>query len=411
MGFSGMMAATTAAYRGLAESVLRETGYEVFEKHLARQIFPESRALVEAHRSRGHTLAIVSSATPYQVEPVAEALDIPHVLCTRLEVENGVFTGNVIKPTCWQEGKLHYAEALAAQEGIDLAESFFYTDSAEDLPLLEAVGRPRPLNPSGRLTGIARDRGWPIRHFRSRGRPSVEAVARTAASYASLVPSLWAGAGLALANRSRRDGVNVALSTWSDVATALAGIELDVEGEEHLWSHRPAVFTFNHQSAVDTLLIAKLLRRDFTGIAKQEVRQNPLFGPAFAFAGVVFIDRSDSKKAIDALEPAVQALKEGRSIAIAPEGTRSRTQHLGAFKKGAFHIAMQAGVPIVPIVFKNALDVLPRGALVLRPANVRAVVLPPIDTSAWTREGLDGEIEAIRKSYLEVLGERTGGSR
>jgi putative phosphoserine phosphatase/1-acylglycerol-3-phosphate O-acyltransferase len=273
------------------------------------------------------------------------------------------------------------------------------------------VGRPRPLNPSGRLAGIARDRGWPIRHFRSRGRPSVEAVVRTAASYASLVPSLWAGAGLALANRSRRDGVNVALSTWSDVATALAGIELEVEGEAHLWSHRPAVFTFNHQSAVDTLLIAKLLRRDFTGIAKQEVRQNPLFGPAFAFAGVVFIDRSDSRKAIEALEPAVRALKEGRSIAIAPEGTRSRTQHLGPFKKGAFHIAMQAGVPIVPIVFKNALDVLPRGALVLRPANVRAVVLPPIDTSEWTREGLDGEIEAIRKRYLEVLGERSGGSR
>jgi putative phosphoserine phosphatase/1-acylglycerol-3-phosphate O-acyltransferase len=234
---------------------------------------------------------------------------------------------------------------------------------------------------------------------------------RTAASYASLVPSLWAGAGLALANRSRRDGVNVALSTWSDVATALAGIELEVEGEEHLWSHRPAVFTFNHQSAVDTLLIAKLLRRDFTGIAKQEVRQNPLFGPAFAFAGVVFNDRSDSRKAIEALEPAVRALKEGRSIAIAPEGTRSRTQHLGPFKKGAFHIAMQAGVPIVPIVFKNALDVLPRGALVLRPANVRAVVLPPIDTTEWTREGLDGEIEAIRKRYLEVLGERSGGSR
>ena len=410
-GFSGMMAATTAAYRGLAESVLRETGYEVFEKHLARQIFPESRALVEAHRSRGHTLAIVSSATPYQVEPVAEALDIPHVLCTRLEVENGVFTGHVLKPTCWQRGKLHYAEALAAREGIDLAESFFYTDSAEDLPLLEAVGRPRPLNPSGRLAGIARDRGWPIRHFRSRGRPSVEAVARTAASYASLVPALWAGAGLALANRSRRDGVNVALSTWSDVATALAGIELEVEGEQHLWSHRPAVFTFNHQSAVDTLLIAKLLRRDFTGIAKQEVRQNPLFGPAFAFAGVVFIDRSDSRKAIEALEPAVRALKEGRSIAIAPEGTRSRTQQLGPFKKGAFHIAMQAGVPVVPIVFKNALDVLPRGALVLRPANVRAVVLPPIDTTEWTREGLDAEIEAIRKRYLEVLGERSGGSR
>jgi putative phosphoserine phosphatase/1-acylglycerol-3-phosphate O-acyltransferase len=404
-GFSGMMAATTAAYRGMAETVLRETGQEVFEKHLAGQIYPESRALVEAHRARGHTLAIVSSATPYQVEPVAEALGIPHVLCTRLEVEHGVFTGRVRKPTCWQEGKLHYASELAEREGVDLAESFFYTDSAEDLPLLEAVGRPRPLNPSARLAGIARDRGWPIRRFRSRGRPSAEAVARTALAYASLVPTAWASALVALANRSRREGANTLLSAWPDLATALAGIELEVRGEEHLWSHRPAVFIFNHQSAVDTLLVAKLLRRDFTGVAKREIRRNPIFGPAFAFAGAVFIDRADSAKAIEALAPALKALREGRSLAIAPEGTRSRTRRLGPFKKGAFHLAMQARVPIVPIVFENALDVLPRGALVLRPANVRAVVLPPIDTSQWTRDILDAEIERIRKQYLDVLGD------
>ncbi len=404
-GFSGMMAATTAAYRGMAESVMRETGQEVFEKHLARQIYPEARSLVAAHRSRGHALAIVSSATPYQVEPVAEALGIPHVLCTRLEVEHGVFTGRVVKPACWQEGKLHYASQLAEQAGIELAESFFYTDSADDLPLLEAVGRPRPLNPSSQLAGIARERGWPIRRFTSRGRPSVEAIARTALAYGSLLPTAWASVGVALANRSQREGANVLMSAWPDLATALAGIELDVTGEEHLWSQRPAVFIFNHQSAVDTLLVAKLLRRDFTGIAKQEVRRNPLFGPAFSFAGVVFIDRADSARAIEALAPAVKALGEGRSIAIAPEGTRSRTKHLGRFKKGAFHLAMQAGVPIVPIVFENALDVLPRGAFVLRPANVRAVVLPPIDTSGWTRESLDAEIEAIRKQYLEVLGD------
>jgi putative phosphoserine phosphatase/1-acylglycerol-3-phosphate O-acyltransferase len=118
----------------------------------------------------------------------------------------------------------------------------------------------------------------------------------------------------------------------------------------------------------------------------------------------VFIDRGDTQKAIEALKPAVAALREGRSIAIAPEGTRSRTGKLARFKKGAFHIAMQAGVPIVPIVFRNALDVLPRGAVVLRPATVEVVVLPPIDTRGWTRESLDQRIEEVRASYLEVLG-------
>ena len=403
-GFSGLLGATTAAYRGLAESVLQEAGEEVFEKHLARQIYPEARALVRAHRERGHTLAIVSSATPYQIEPVARELGIAHVLCTRLEVKDGVLTGGLVRPTCWGEGKRTHAEEFAARHNVDLSESWFYTDSYDDLPLLEAVGRPRPLNPDTRLRGLAKDRGWPVERFTSRGRPSAEQVVRTALAHASLFPALLAGVGVSLLNRSRREGVNVAATTWAELATAWAGIELRVEGEEHLWSQRPAVFIFNHQSAIDAVLVAKLLRRDFTGIGKQEIRRNPVFGPFFAFAGVVFIDRADPKKAIEALRPAVEALSAGRSIAIAPEGTRSRGGQLGRFKKGAFHIAMQAGVPIVPIVFRNALDVLPRGAFVMRPASVETVVLPPLDTRGWTRAGLDAEIEKIRNRYLEVLG-------
>jgi putative phosphoserine phosphatase/1-acylglycerol-3-phosphate O-acyltransferase len=403
-GFSGMLTASTAAYRGISESVFEEIGETVFEKHLAGRVFPESRALVRAHAERGHTLAIVSSATRYQAEPLARELGIPHVLCTRLEVKHGMFTGRVERPTCWGEGKLTCAGELAQREGVELDESYFYTDSIDDLPLLEAVGRPRPLNPDRKLAGLARDRGWPVRRFTSRGQPGIEPIARTALAYGSVLPVTLAGLGVALLNRSRRDGVNLMASTWADVSTAIAGVDLRIVGEEHLWSHRPAVFIFNHQSGVDTLLVAKLLRRDFTGVGKQELRRHPVFGPLFAFAGMVFIDRSDSAKAIQALAPAVEALREGRSIAIAPEGTRSRTPKLGKFKKGAFHLALQARVPIVPIVFRNALDVLPRGALVLRSATVEVVVLPPVDTRRWKRATLDARIEEVRASYREVLG-------
>jgi putative phosphoserine phosphatase/1-acylglycerol-3-phosphate O-acyltransferase len=403
IGFSGFLAATTAAYRGLAENVLEEVGREVFEKHLATAVYPEARAIVKAHQDRGHTLAIVSSATRYQVEPFARDLEIEHVLCTRLEVEDGVFTGSVVHPTCWQRGKAHYAGEFAAEYDVDLDESYFYTDSYDDLPLLASVGRPRPLNPDQRLAGLAKDRGWPVRRFSSRGTPGVEQLARTVLAHASLVPSALAGLGVALFNRSRRDGVNVAGSTWAELSTALAGIDLRVEGEGHVWSHRPAVFIFNHQSAIDVVLVLKLLRRDVTGIGKKEIRSNPIFGPVFGAAGVVFIDRTDTRKAIEAMQPAVDALRDGTSIAIAPEGTRSRTPRLGRFKKGAFHIAMQAGVPIVPIVIRNALDVLPRGAVVMRPATVEAVVLPPIDTTGWTLENLDDEIAAVRNQFLEVL--------
>ncbi len=402
-GFSGLMSATTRAYRGLSESVLEELGDEIFDKHLAARIYPESRALVRAHQDRGHSVAIVSSATPYQIVPIARDLGIDDVLCTRLEVDRGILTGRVEHPTCYGTGKALAAAAFAGARDVDLDASYFYTDSHEDLPLLETVGRPRPVNPNGKLAGIARNRGWPVRRFHSRGAPGLSELARTAVTHWSVVPSVWAGVAAGLVNRSRRAGVNVATATWGELATAFAGIELQVEGEEHLWSHRPAVFIFNHQSQVDGILIAKLLRSDFTGVGKQELKHTPVFGPLFSYAGLVFIDRSNTAKAIEALAPAVEALREGRSIAIAPEGTRSRTPRLLPFKKGAFHIAMQGGVPIVPIVFRNALDVLPRGGVIVHPATVEAVVLPPVDTSDWKRESLDGEIQAIRESVQAVL--------
>ncbi len=402
-GFSGLMSATTAAYRGIAESTLESVGEEVFVKHLATQIFPESRALVRAHQEMGHTVAIISSATRYQVEPMARELGIEHVMCTELVVEGGAFTGEVVHPTCYGEGKAEAGRQLAAREGLDLEQSWFYTDSHEDLPLLDIVGRPRPLNPNAKLAQIAKERRWPVRRFTSRGRPGLGDIVRTGLTYASLVPSLWAGTAAGLVNGSMREAVNVAGAVWGDLATSLAGVDLRIEGEEHLWSERPAVFIFNHQSALDAVLMIKMVRRDVTGVGKKEIKSNPIFGPVFGAAGVVFIDRFDRKKAIEALKPAVQALREGRSLVIAPEGTRSLTPRPGPFKKGAFHIAMQAGVPIVPVVFRNVLDAMPKDATVVRPATIEVVVLPPIDTREWRVEEIDRHIAEVRQRYLDVL--------
>ncbi len=402
-GFSGLMSATTAAYRGLVETAMEEIGEEVFRKHLAKTVYPEARALVKAHQEMRHTVAIVSSATRYQAEPLARDMGIEHVLCTQLEVKNGAFTGRVVRPTCYGPGKALAARDLAARCDLDLSQSYFYTDSYEDLPLLEIVGRPRPLNPNGRLAQTAKERGWPVRRFYSRGRPGLGDLLRTVLAVSAAVPTSCAGIAAGLVSGSMREGINVAGSLWGELATSLAGVDLRVEGEEYLWSQRPAVFIFNHQSGLDAVLMIKLLRRDVTGVGKKELLWIPMLGPMFKAAGVIFIDRSNRAKAIEALKPAVQALREGMSLAIAPEGTRSPTPRLGPFKKGAFHIAMQAGVPIVPIVFRNALDALPRGGLVVRPATIEAVVLPPVDTSGWHRENLSEEIAAIHAQYIDVL--------
>jgi len=404
MGFSSFVTATSAVYRGVKEALLEEAGQHAFDEYIATDIYPESRALVKAHQDAGHTVAIITSATRYQAAPVAKELGIEHVLCTRLAVEDGVLTGEVIRPTCYGEGKAEAARSLTAKYDLDLDESYFYSDSHEDLPLFELVGRPRPLNPSRQLAQVAKERKWPVRRFTSRGTPTLGDIARTGLIYGALAPTVGFGLAAGLLNRSKREAVNVMGSLWGDLAASAAGIDLRIEGEEHLWSHRPAVFIFNHQSGLELILMLKMLRRDFTGIAKEELRHNPVFGPLFQAADVVFVDRSNTEKAVEALRPAVEALKQGRSLMIAPEGTRSKTPSIGPFKKGAFRLAMQAGVPIVPIVFRNVLDALPKGAAIVRPAVIEARVLPPIDTSSWTLDTLPNEIETIRNRYIEILG-------
>jgi putative phosphoserine phosphatase/1-acylglycerol-3-phosphate O-acyltransferase len=403
IGFSSFVTGTSTALRRLTEEEFVALGDKIFTERLAAEIFPESRALVRAHRRKGHTVALVSSATRYQIEPLARELEIPHVLCTRLEVRAGRFTGRVLQPTCYGDGKASAAREFAAANRIDLSRSHFYTDSHEDLPLLEIVGHPHPLNPTRQLAAIAARRGWPLQTFRSRGVPGATEVLRTTLAIGALIPSLFLGLPAAALDGSWRRAVNLATSVWGEVGTALAGVEVRVTGEEHLWSHRPAVFIFNHQSAIDMLLVCKLLKRDIVGIAKQEVLRNPIFGPAFALAGTVFIDRSNHALAIEAMKPAVDALREGLSIAIAPEGTRSATPRLGRFKKGAFHLAMTAGVPVVPIVFRNSLDALPKHAMIVRPTTVEAVIHPPVPTTGWTPATLDSQIAAIRELYLRTL--------
>ena len=179
-----------------------------------------------------------------------------------------------------------------------------------------------------------------------------------------------------------------------------------VRGEKNLWKQRPAVFIFNHQSKADVVIGAKLLRRDMAGIGKKEIKKMPVIGKVLEMGGIVMIDRKNAASAIEAMAPLVKAMREeGRSVALAPEGTRSVSPKLGPFKKGAFHLAMQAGVPIVPIVIHNAGDVAPKGDFVFRPATVEVDVLPPVDTSDWSVKTIDEHVREVRNLFLRTLGQ------
>jgi putative phosphoserine phosphatase/1-acylglycerol-3-phosphate O-acyltransferase len=406
IGFSGLMTAGARFMKGVREDSFAQLGEDLYLKSIAGRIYPETRAIIRAHQAKGHTVAIVSSATLYQIAPAARDLDIDRILCSRYEVSNGEFTGNILRPLCFGHGKLTAAESLAAELGLDLDKSYFYSDSHDDLDLLERVGNPRPLNPSDQLRVIATRRGWPVEKFSSRATPGLLDYARALTPTPTLVATSLASLPIWALTGSTREAANFALAAFGDYGSALVGLHLQVTGEKNLWTTRPCVFVFNHQSRADVLIMAKLVRRDFSGIAKAEMRDVPVVGKLLEMAGVVFVDRKSGRDAIKAMEPLVDAIRrDGRSVLIAPEGTRTLTPALGPFKKGAFHLAIQAGVPIVPIVIHNSGDVQPKTEFAMRPATVRVEVLPAVDTSGWRAETIDRHVLAVRNLFLRCLGQ------
>ncbi|MFT6031965.1 MAG: putative phosphoserine phosphatase/1-acylglycerol-3-phosphate O-acyltransferase [Arenicella sp.] len=404
MGFSAMMTIASQYLRGITEENYLEFAEKLYTKHIAKLIYPESRALIDAHLKKGHTVALVTAATPYQVMPAARDLGIENVKCSNLEIIDGKFTGAVVRPTCYGMGKVDAAEQLAEQFDVDISKSYFYSDSDEDIQLLEFVGNPRPLNPNKRLRSIASGRGWPVQDFNSRGNASIFDYVKTAATQVSMLTSFVAGLPIYALTGSLNKTRNFSTSLFADTACALTGIELDIEGEENAWAHRPCVFVFNHQSQADVVILPALLRRDLAGIGKKEIGNVPVLGKLMQIGGTVLIDRENSASALEAMKPLVDVLQnEGRCVCVAPEGTRSTSTTLGRFKKGAFHLAMQAGVPIVPIVIHNAIDVAPRGQYVFRPATVKITVLPGVDTSAWDASTIDQHVHDVRDMFLEEL--------
>ena len=144
-----------------------ETGmqaYVWFQDMVASHIAPRALERVRAHQQRGHRPVVISASSQFAVRPVAEALGLDF-LCTQLEVKDNRLTGKLIEPLCFGEGKIYWAKHYAEQHGAQLSDSYLYTDSYSDRPLLELIGLPIAVNPDQRLKRLARQRGWPIEYF------------------------------------------------------------------------------------------------------------------------------------------------------------------------------------------------------------------------------------------------------
>ncbi|MCH3883544.1 HAD-IB family hydrolase [Tenacibaculum sp. MSW2] len=387
--------------KGIKEKDFTALGQEVYKKHLVDTIYPEARTLIASHLEKGHKIVIISAATFYQIKPIADELGISDIYCTEMEVKRGKFTGQ-IKEMCWGEGKASAGKKFAKENDIDLSKSFFYTDSFDDYPLLEIVGKPHAVNPDSRLSQVAFESGWPILRFDETGGQPIVNGFRTGLAAASLYPSAIRGIIRGAFTLSKKEAINTTIASIGDLGTKFAGLDIAVKGKNNLEDYRPAVFCFNHQSSADFFIISKLLRKDVAGVAKKELEMTP-FGPLFKAMGAIFIDRSNKTNALKSMKNAAEVIKNGTSVVIAPEGTRSGSKELGKFKKGAFHLAMKAGVPIIPIVIKNAYMAMPKGSSVFKPTHIEVVVLDPVDTSEWKAKHIDTYVEEVRNLYRNAL--------
>jgi HAD superfamily hydrolase (TIGR01490 family) len=148
---------------GLRESEVVARTRAFYEREVQHQFRPGARAVVDHHRARGDKLVLLTTSSNYLSEPVQRELGFDDALCNRFEVDaRGYYTGRPLGPLCFGSGKLVLGRAWAEAAGVPLSECSFYTDSASDLPMLEAVGRPVAVHPDPRLRRIALERGWEI---------------------------------------------------------------------------------------------------------------------------------------------------------------------------------------------------------------------------------------------------------
>lgn len=171
MRFEHLLERAGGYLRGESLAELEELGDYLFTRHIEQRVYDEMRRIVEAHTAAGHTVVMSSSAMTMHAGPVARALKIPHLICNQFAVDDaGLLTGDVIRPIVWGRRKAEAVERFCDANGVALADSFFYADGDEDIPLMRVVGHPRPVNPRPGLAATAAENGWPVARYTARPR-------------------------------------------------------------------------------------------------------------------------------------------------------------------------------------------------------------------------------------------------
>ncbi len=233
---------------------------------------------------------------------------------------------------------------------------------------------------------------------------------RKAAIYGYLVSAggAFGGAALVSALLGDREGrVWWPISRWGSAGLLrVSGARrLLVEGADRLDPNRPAVVVANHRSLLDPAVLMHHSPVPLRFLAKHTLGRYPIFGRALREMGHIFVNRSDRGKAAMSLKRAAQAVREGRTVLVFPEGTRSKTDELLPFKRGAFELAIEAGVPIVPAWIEGAGEILAPGGRVGRAGTIVLLFGEPIETHGASKGDVAKLVESAR-ARMAALADR-----
>lgn len=303
---------------------------------LVRRVLPHARAEIERHQAAGTHLVLATTSPHDLVEPLARALGFDQVISTRYRALHGVYDGTIDGEYVWGDQKAAAVAAWAGQQGIDLTESWAYSDSWYDVPLLSLVGHPVAVNPDVRLLAAATAKRWTVRDFEHpAGVPSPGGIEPQDLLLPFFDPKL---------------------SIFADI---------DLQGIDHVPTSGPLILAPNHRSYFDPFAVAYVgaaLGRPLRFLAKKEVLDVPIIGAAISALGTISVDRGSGSAA--PLDAASNALAGGEVVVILPQGTIPRGEDFFKAKlrghSGAVRLAQRSGAPLVPIGLWGTEQVWPR---------------------------------------------------
>lgn len=175
---------------------------------------------------------------------------------------------------------------------------------------------------------------------------------------------------------------------WARINSFFTPMTVTVMGAENMDPKTSYVITANHQSLYDIYVLYGWLGVDFKWVMKKELEKVPVLGPACKVLGHIFIDRSDTKKAVETINAAKKKIANGTSVVFFPEGSRSSDGVMKPFKKGAFKMALDLGLPILPVTISGTRKILPKGGINLRPGGVTMTIHKPISVAGYSEDNM-----------------------